>query len=84
MKNETIGANSPESHEVAWAILRLALGLIQITGATTSLLLLIGMGLNRLSISAVVVNGLFTLLAWDGLLPKVILPMISSLVASLI
>jgi hypothetical protein len=63
MKNGNIGATAAGSHEVAWAILRLALGLIQITGATTSLLLLIGTGLNRLTISAVVVTGFFTLLS---------------------
>lgn len=38
--------------EVFWAIGRLFLGFLQLTGAPTSLVLLISMGLNRVSIGA--------------------------------
>ena len=47
--------------KVFWAIGRLFLGFLQVAGVTTSLLLLISMGLNRVSIGAVVVTGIFTL-----------------------
>jgi hypothetical protein len=47
--------------EIAWAIVRLALGLIQIIGATTSVLLLISAGATKWTLLAVVVTGLFTL-----------------------
>jgi aquaporin Z len=47
--------------EIVWAVVRLALGLIQIVGATASVLLLISTGPSRLTLFAVIVTGLFTL-----------------------
>jgi len=43
------------------ALVRLALGLIQIVGAFASVLLLLSSGINRLTVLVVVVTGLFTL-----------------------
>jgi hypothetical protein len=47
-------ANAWRRREIFWTIVRLLVGLIQIAGVTTSVLLLIGSGLNRLSCGAVV------------------------------
>jgi hypothetical protein len=54
-------SQSQRKPEISWAIVRLALALIQITGATASVLLLISTGASRLMLLAVIVTGLFTL-----------------------
>lgn len=43
-----------------WAVIRLALGFLQIAGATASLTLLLSTGLNEVSLMAVVATGLMT------------------------
>jgi len=59
----TLKADPSRRREIIWAIVRLLLGLVQIVGATTSVLLLIGSGVNRLSCGAVIITGFFTVLS---------------------
>jgi len=60
--NGSLMPSQPQrKHEIAWAIVRLALALIQIIGATASVLLLISTGASRLTLFMVIVTGLFTL-----------------------
>ena len=49
--------------EVRWAIVRLILAFLQIAGATAAVLLSLSSGINRLSVTAVVITGFFTILS---------------------
>jgi hypothetical protein len=48
---------------IAWALLRLSLGFGQIAGATAGLILLLRTGVNRYSVGAVGLTGVFTILS---------------------
>lgn len=56
-------AKPQEGTERRWAILRLALGLLQIVGAGFSLALLVEAGVSSLSLASVAVTGLLTTLS---------------------
>ena len=50
----------PTPKELAWAIVRLVLGLGQMTGAVVALMLLVQTGVNSLSFGAVILTCLLT------------------------
>ena len=55
--------DATRKREIAWAIVRLILGVIQIAGATAGVVFLIGTGASRATFAVVSVTGLFTLLS---------------------
>ena len=55
--------DATRKREIAWAIVRLILGLIQIVGATAGLVFLIGTGASRITFAVVGITGLFTVLS---------------------
>lgn len=54
---------SPGKSVVIWALVRLSLGFGQIAGATAGLILLLRTGVNRYSVGAVALTGVFTVLS---------------------
>jgi hypothetical protein len=46
--------------QLSWALIRLTLGFLQITGAVASLVLLVETGVSTISLASVVLTGLFT------------------------
>ena len=55
--------DATRKREIAWAIVRLILGVIQIVGATAGLVFLIGTGASRTTLTVAAVTGLFTVLS---------------------
>ena len=55
--------DATRKREIAWAIVRLILGVIQIVGATAGLVFLIGTGASRITFAVVAVTGLSTVLS---------------------
>jgi hypothetical protein len=55
--------DATRKREVAWAIVRLILGVTQTVGATAGLVLLIGTGASRITFEVAAVTGLFTVLS---------------------
>lgn len=55
--------DATRKREIAWAIVRLILGVIQIVGATAGLVFLIGTGASRITFAVAAVTGLFTVLS---------------------
>ncbi len=56
-------ASKERQKEVRWGFVRLALGMIQVMGAPATALLLMQSGVNSLSLSVLVITGLFTVLS---------------------
>ena len=55
--------DATRKREIAWAIVRLILGVIQIVGATAGLVFLIGTGASRITFAVAAVTGLFAVLS---------------------
>lgn len=59
----TTPAKSDRAREVRWAILRMFLGTAQIAGATCSGALLLSLGITKVTVGAVVITSLLTLVS---------------------
>jgi hypothetical protein len=55
--------DATRKREIAWAIVRLILGVTQIVGATAGLVFLIATGASRITFAVAAVTGLFTVLS---------------------